>query len=329
LTRGLVIGKFYPPHRGHKFLIDTATSRVDHLDVLVCARPHENPSASLRVKWLKEIHPRAKVIRIKDPGRDDDSQFWADYTRRLLGAVPDVVFTSELYGESYARFLGSKHVLVDLDRKNFPVHGRLVREQPYTYWDFLEPCVRAFYVLRICVVGAESTGTTTLARQLAEHYDTVWVPEYGRTYTERLKHGGINTFVYHWRTQEFVHIAKQQQKEEDKLAKLANRVLICDTDALATAIWHQRYVGTWSKEVEAIASQRRYDLYLLTDCDIPFHRDGIRDGHQIRPWMTKRFTEELTKRSARWVLIKGSREERLNRAVQEVDCLLHPAAVTV
>jgi NadR type nicotinamide-nucleotide adenylyltransferase len=182
---------------------------------------------------------------------------------------------------------------------------------------------------RVCVVGAESTGTTTLAQQLAEHYRTVWVPEYGRLYTERLKHGGINTFVYHWRTEEFIHIARQQIKDEDRLARQANRVLICDTDALATAIWHQRYVGTWSAEVEEIASRRNYDLYLLTDCDIPFEQDGIRDGEHIRVWMTRRFTEELTKRSCRWVLIKGSREHRLKRAVEEIDKLLQPVTVQV
>ena len=177
-------------------------------------------------------------------------------------------------------------------------------------------------LLRVCVVGAESTGTTTLARELAEHYHTVWVPEFGRLYTERLKEGGINTFVYHWKTEEFVHIAKQQHKHEDRLAKQANRILVCDTDALATAIWHQRYVGTWSEEVEAIANRRRYDLYLLTDFDIPFEHDGVRDGQQIRPWMTQRFTEELTKRGCRWILLKGSREERLQKAIDEVDKLL-------
>jgi len=177
-------------------------------------------------------------------------------------------------------------------------------------------------LLRVCVVGAESTGTTTLSRDLAEHYHTVWVPEYGRLYTERLKDGGINTFTYHWRTEEFVHIAKQQQKEEDRLAKEANRVLICDTDALATAIWHQRYVGVWSKEVEQIAERRRYDLYLLTDCEIPFEQDGVRDGQHIRRWMTHRFTEELAKRGYRWVLIKGDPEQRLARAAAEIDVLL-------
>jgi HTH-type transcriptional repressor of NAD biosynthesis genes len=319
VIRGLVIGKFYPPHRGHKFLIDTAASQVDRLDVIVCGRPKESPPSGVRAKWLKEIHPGANVIRVKDPGRDDDSKFWAEYTRQILGAAPDVVFTSERYGDDYARYLGARHVCVDLDRTTVPISGSAVRENPRKHWDFLEPCVRAFYAARVCVVGAESTGTTTLSKALAKHYQTAWVPEYGRTYTERLHDAGINTFVYHWRTDEFVHIARQQQKEEDRMAREANRILICDTDALATAIWHQRYVGTWSEEVEKIASARRYDLYLLTNCDIPFEQDGVRDGQQIRPWMTQRFTEELTRRGLPWVLIKGSREERLTQSVGEIE----------
>jgi NadR type nicotinamide-nucleotide adenylyltransferase len=177
-------------------------------------------------------------------------------------------------------------------------------------------------LIRVCVVGAESSGTTTLSQDLAAHYHTVWVPEYGRLYTERLREKGINTFSYQWRTEEFVHIALQQQEDEDRLAPEANRVLVCDTDALATCIWHQRYLGTWSKEVEEIANRRRYALYLLTDCDIPFESDGIRDGQHIRPWMTKRFSEELTSRGYPWILLKGNREERLRRSVQEVDKLL-------
>jgi HTH-type transcriptional regulator, transcriptional repressor of NAD biosynthesis genes len=177
-------------------------------------------------------------------------------------------------------------------------------------------------VIRVCVVGAESTGTTTLARDLAEHYHTVWVPEYGRLYTERLRDQGLNIFTYEWKTEEFVHIAEQQHRDEDAAALKANGVLFCDTDALATCIWHQRYLGTWSKEVEEIANRRRYAIYFLTDCDIPFEFDGVRDGQHIRPWMTKRFSEELTKRGCSWVLVKGTREERSNSAIEQVNKLL-------
>ena len=132
-------------------------------------------------------------------------------------------------------------------------------------------------IKRVAIVGAESTGKTTLAQQLAEHFGTVWVPEYGREYTE-VSVGREAFFDYKWRNDEFVLIAQKQIELEDQLAKTANRVLICDTDVLATCIWQERYMGAWSPEVEKIAKQRTHDLYLLTDCDIPFAQDGLRDG---------------------------------------------------
>lgn len=318
LKRGLVIGKFYPPHRGHKFLIDSALSHVDHLDIIVCARPDQTIPGSLRTSWLKTIHPTANVIEIADPGDDDDSQFWADYTLKLLGYAPDVVFTSEDYGDRYAELLGSTHVKVDHGRRQVPVSGTQIRQNPLAYIDFLEPCVRAYFIKRVAIVGAESTGKTTLAQALAYHYHTVWVPEYGREYTE-VNVGSERFFGYQWRSEEFIHIAQRQIEMEEQMAKQANRVLICDTDALATGIWHERYMHTLSPEVQTLADASRHDLYLLTDVDIPFVQDGVRDGEHLREWMTKRFRQELERKGRRWLPLRGNSEERLRTAMTAID----------
>jgi len=319
VIRGLVIGKFYPPHRGHKFLIDTALGQVDHLDVLICARPEQTIPGELRAQWLREMHPAACVRAIDDPGNDDNSEFWAQYTVQILGRAPDVVFTSEDYGEAYARFLGCRHVMVDRERTHVPVSARAIRAAPLRHWEYLEPCVRAHFAKRVSVIGAESTGTTTLARDLAAHYRTVWVPEYGREYCEKLQAAGVDLWTYQWRSAEFTEIARKQQEMEDDLARAANRVLICDTDVLATGIWHERYLRTISPEVEAIAAAHRHDLYLLTDCDLPFVQDGLRDGETIRQWMTRRFEAVLTERCLPRVKISGFGEQRLAAAVCEVD----------
>jgi NadR type nicotinamide-nucleotide adenylyltransferase len=322
MKTGLVIGKFYPPHRGHKFLVETALDAVDHLDVLICVRTDQIVSGDLRQKWLQEIHPGAHVIQIDDFGEDDNSMAWAEYTRSILGRAPDIVFTSEDYGDTYARYLGCKHVLVDRDRREVPISATEIRSNPSEYWEFLEPCVRAYFARRICIVGAESTGTTTLARDLAEHYRTVWVPEYGRTYCEALATSGVDLWNYQWQSAEFLHIAYTQCELEEKLAREANRILICDTDALATGIWHERYMKTRSLEVESIAAARKYDLYVLTDCDIPFVQDGLRDGEAIRRWMTVRFEERLIERQLPWIKVSGPPEKRLTFAVESIDRLL-------
>ncbi len=322
MNRGLVIGKFYPPHRGHKFLIETALAQVDHLDIIVCVRPEQWIPGDLRRQWLQEMHPTAHVRAIDDPGEDDDSHFWAQFTIGLLGYAPDVVFTSEDYGEPYARYMGCRHVMVDRHRRRVPVSARSIRAAPLGHWEFLDPCVRAYFARRISVVGAESTGKTTLARQLAEHYKSVWVPEYAREYCLKLQAAGVNLWTYQWRSAEFLEIARQQQSNENALARESNRVLICDTDAVSTAIWHERYLGHRSPVVDAIGMSSPHHLYLLTDCDIPFVQDGLRDGETIRGWMTQRFEEVLNGRELRWIKICGGRDERLTQAICEVDKLL-------
>lgn len=329
MIRGLVIGKLYPPHRGHKFLIETALAQVDHLDVLVCARADQSISGELRRQWLQEMHPSAHVRAIDDPGEDDNSKFWAEYTVQLLGRAPDIVFTSEDYGEAFARYLGCRHVMVDRQRSKVPISASAIRSAPLRHWEFLEPCVKAYFAKRICVVGAESTGTTTLAQQLAEHYGTVWVPEYGREYCEKMQAAGVDLWTYKWRSEEFIEIAHRQQEMEDSLAREADRLLICDTDVLSTGIWHERYMGFRSSEVEAIAASRRHDLYLLTDCDLPFIQDGLRDGETIRQWMTGRFEQVLTETGQRWVKIRGLGRQRLDAAVAEVGKLLASFEVPV
>jgi NadR type nicotinamide-nucleotide adenylyltransferase len=326
MTTGVVIGKFLPPHRGHRHLIETAAAAVDHLDVIVCARGDQDIDGRLRAAWLREIHPDVTVVLVDDDIPDDEgdrtSWAWADRTVQVLGRAPDVVFTSEDYGPRYAGFLGARHEAVDPGRTRFPVSATKVRSDPGASWHLLEPCVRAWYVRRICVVGAESTGTTTLARALADHYRTAWVPEYGRRFTEdRLAEGR----PVEWTTPDFVEIATRQQADEDAAARASGPVLVCDTDALATSIWHERYVGRRSAEVEALAASRTYALYILTGDDIAFVQDGTRDGEHLRSWMTGRFRAELARRPEPWLEVAGDPHHRLAAAVEAIDRVVSPS----
>ena len=119
-----------------------------------------------------------------------------------------------------------------------------------------------------------------------------------------------------------MHIARQQSEMEDALARICNRVLICDTNAFATAIWHERYVGSPCPDVEAIAALRRYDLYLLTGDEVPFVQDGLRDGEHIRAWRHRRFEEALATTGMPWRLLRGSPSDRLTEAIGAINSLL-------
>ncbi len=316
MTTGVVIGKFYPPHLGHCHLIATALGQVDRLFVLVCEKKEQALSGVIRSGWLKELFPNAAVRVIEDPGRDDDSEFWAKETVRQLGFRPDVVFTSEGYGDAYAKFLGSRHVCVDAQRTTVPISASQIRQDLPGNWRFLPSCVRASLVRKVCVIGAESTGSTTLSKALAEHYRTTWVPEFGRTHTEGRMHLPAGT---PWTSREFAFIADVQNRFEDELAHLANVILICDTDSFATCIWEERYLGFQSKEATALAANCSMHLYLLTDVNIPFVQDGLRDGEHIRVQMHERFREEMTRLRKPYILVTGSHEERLHRAIKACD----------
>ena len=161
-----------------------------------------------------------------------------------------------------------------------------------------------------------------LPKALAEQLETVWVEEYGRDYSAmKLAKNDLT-----WRTEEFVHIAEEQTRLEDKAARDANRVLVCDTNAFATVLWHRRYVGAHSQQVEEIARKGRCDLYLLTGDEIPFVQDGLRDGEHIRHEMHTWFEQALARQPVPWKLLCGSREERLRDALLIISDLFRDSA---
>jgi HTH-type transcriptional repressor of NAD biosynthesis genes len=316
---GVVIGKFLPPHKGHHFLIETASAQTEQLYVIVCEHPDQEIPGEVRAACLREVHPEAEVRVVDDVVAADDSAGWAEYTCRVLGFHPEAAFTSEDYGQAWAAAMGARHVLVDRQRVSVPCSGTMVRADPLGHLEWLSPFMRAVYVRRVCVLGAESTGTTTLARALARHYGTGWVSEYGREYSEMKWKDGYTT---EWRSEELAGIAMEQSRREDVAARSADRVLICDTDAFATGIWHRRYVGGASAEIEAIAEEHRADLYLLTGDEIPFEQDGLRDGEHVRHAMHAEFARELATTGRPFVLLRGPHATRMTEAVRRIDALL-------
>lgn len=322
---GLVIGKFHPFHRGHSHLIGTAEDRCDRVTAIVCGRRSDAVRPEERAQWIRTVHPALNVLVIDEDVvslADDDSEGWAKATLQALnGAAPDAVFTSEDYGEAYARFLGCEHVLVDRERTVVPISGSEIRADPLANLGFLDPLVRARYVLRVCLLGAESTGKTTLSAALAEAYSTVWVPEYGHLYQAL----GRDDPHGEWTSDEFVKIARMQRWLEDFQAAQANRVVFCDTDIFTTGVWHDALVGTqWPEEVERLAAESRYDLFILCSDDIPFRQDAyfLREDSPRRQWMQERYTERLESGSTPWVRVSGPLPARVQRASEAVGALL-------
>lgn len=308
---GVVVGKFLPPHRGHRFLIESALARCERVVVIICGKPVDPIPPELRAGWLREIVPSAEIMLIDDRYNESDSRVWAENTIGWLGRAPDAVFTSEDYGDRYASFMGSKHVMVDRARLAVPCSGTAVRNDPFAMWDFIDPPLREWFAKRVVIVGAESTGTTTLAMDLAAALGSAWVAEYGREYSALKQARGESE----WHSAEFMDIVREQTRRENKAAREANRILICDTNSFATVQWHRRYVGTRHPELEAFAAQCRADLYFLTGDEIPFVQDGLRDGEHLRHDMHLWFEEALAAQPSPWLLLRGDRESRVTQAI--------------
>ena len=339
---GLVVGKFYPPHAGHHLLIDAAAAACDRVIVVVAPSSGESIPLEDRLTWLREAHPpHVKFVGRYDdhPVDYDDPLAWDRHVAVFRSAAGvdrvDAVFSSEAYGPELARRFGAEAVTVDLGRDRVPVSGTAVRADPVAHWHLLGPGVRGRLARRVVVVGAESTGTTTIARALARHYRlrggvwaaTRWVPEFGRELTvrklEELRRERPSAVIEDvvWGRADFVTVADEQNAAEDRAARAGSPVLFGDTDALATTIWEERYLGSGSAAVRARV--RRPDLYLLTHHDgVPFEDDGLRDGEAIRGWMTARFEAELRAAGVPHVILTGGYAQRLRAAVCATDDLL-------
>lgn len=325
MSLGVVIGKFLPFHRGHGLLLEAAVAQSDEVVAIVCDAAWHDIDATLRARWITESFPSARTLILDQDAlglADDDSQGWARATVDVLGREPDVVFTSEDYGPRYASFMGAAHVMVDRERRTVPISSTQIRADPLAHLDSLHPQVRAYYVPRVCVLGAESTGKTTLAADLAHHYGVEPVREFGRFYTEAMP----EPIRYRWETIDFQIIAQVQARVEDDAARWARPPLICDTNPFVTAVFHEAYLGSRDPQLEATGAQRRYDLFLLCDRTTPFAQDhtGLRQDGDRRAWMHRRLGEYVEGQDAPALCVTGTPNERRDQAIQAIDQLMAP-----
>ena len=171
-------------------------------------------------------------------------------------------------------------------------------------------------VKRVCLLGAESTGKSTLAKALALRFETLWNPEYGRPYTQIGRPADAP-----WTSFEFTHIARIHCWYEDFLATLARRVLFSDTDAFTTSVFHEVYLGAPATEFQELVD-RRYDLFVVCGLDVPWRHDGIREFEDQRRAMHDRYLERASVSGSPWLLVEGPPDVRLGDAAAEVERLL-------
>lgn len=291
--KGLIFGKFLPPHRGHIDMIEYALAHtgLTHLNILVCALPdlrfgqvnvvREEIPGIIRAGWLREYflgNPRVTVhlVEEENPQKPDDHsifwEIWSGVIKQWAGSV-DIIFTSEEYGETLKGFLGAEHIKVDGWRVKNQLSGHEILANPEAYWHGVMPFSRPWLIKRIVFIGAESTGKTVTSLNVALHLGAWRVGEAGQDITEEvLSRGGL------WKEDDFSRIFSMQKDLEEAAALRSDSpFLICDTDAIQTVAWYPYYLGreapVW---MQMAARQSMAHLYLLMYPTIPWINDGTR-----------------------------------------------------
>jgi NadR type nicotinamide-nucleotide adenylyltransferase len=175
---------------------------------------------------------------------------------------------------------------------------------------------------KVVIIGPESTGKSSLCAQLAEYYNTLWCPEYAREYLE--KHGTKYTY------DDLLLIAKGQLELEDALTKKLTAqiavnnssaekpdLLFIDTNMYVMKVWCEYVFGKCHQFILDNIVERKYDLYLLCNIDIPWVPEELREYPDETPRreLFDMYKDILINQNTPWVEISGDYDERLRKAI--------------
>ena len=314
MKRGLTLGKFAPLHNGHQLLLDTALAEMDEVVIIIYDAPETTfVPLSIRSDWIRKLYPQTKLIEAWDGPTEvgntpEIKKKHEDYIINKLKVHGITHFySSEFYGEHMSVALNAVNRIVDPERKIVTVSGAMIREHPFTYREFVHPIVYKDLITNIAFVGAPSTGKTTIAERLAEEYETVWMPEYGREYWEK------NQINRRLSVEQLVEIAEGHLEREESLLVQANQYLFTDTNALTTFMFSKYYHGIVLPRLVELANQTisHYDLVFLCDTDIPYNDTWDRSGDANRRVFQKQIIADLLIRKIPFITLSGDISSRI------------------
>lgn len=317
LRRGLVAGRFAPYHLGHHQLIELARAESEELIVIILPAPGvAKMRSSLRAGWIAQMHPGVRVLVPEDAPPDsapvsERIGYLTAYVERL-GLEITTVFGADEEQELLAR---------QLDRPEHPVTYRAlardaqlvtetmeeIRTNVHEHRALLPGFVYAHFVEMVVFLGAESTGKSTLAEEMANQLDTIFVPEYGREVWEK-KNRQLTL-------DDYVHIAAHHLELEDQMRQKANRFLFVDTNPLTTMLLCYAFEGDGLPELTELArrAERRYGQVVVCANDIPFQQDGWRENERWRTRVQGMVRFDLAVRNIAYIEVRGSVDARVSQ----------------
>lgn len=340
---GIIFGKFAPLTQGHINFINKSSLKCDKLYVFLSfdqkfVDKQKNRDKKIltlrnRLLWLKNTYKDLDHIEILSVDETDLPSYpngWQSYTDLIRSKMPiefgdgGAVFTSEPeYDENLKKYFPElTHEIIDFQRSEVSISATEIRNDIYKHWGMIPSVVRKEYTLKVCIIGTESSGKTTLVKYLAKQFNTSWVEEYGRKYCEENLFNDTSLLNY----DDYINIAYQHKVLESEAYKNSNKVTFVDSNAFITEFYHRLQHGCKNEVVSAMAHREKYDLIIYMSDEVEWKDDSIRIYKNNRNDTKKFFEnmlEEFPNQKESLVFISGkSYEDRFEAAKNEVYNLL-------
>lgn len=321
--KGLVIGKFMPPHKGHEYLFRFARQYCEELTVVVDCLKTQTIEPTLRKQWIEELVTDINVIALQNYMPQDPSEvenFWDIWKSELykVAGKPDVLIAAMDYGWQLAKVLECDFVPLDIARQSIPISATEIRNNPFKHWDFIVESARGYFLKKICLIGPESTGKSTIVGNLARNFNTVYIPEYAKAIIDAQQGQFFEKNV--------TEVAYAQIRTEKALERMTNKIMFCDSDVLTTMFWSKELFGIVPTELEEIAQNQHYSHTFLMYPDTVWVNDTHRQfadtsSQEFRMYTFLEMEKLLKKYHRKYTILKGNffeKEDKITKYVKKL-----------
>jgi len=322
MIKGIIIGKFMPLHKGHKWCIQEGIQLSDDFTVYIDdfdPEPFGDGYLSLNDRCniiKKEFGDTINVVCSKNKNPQDPSEaedfwdIWKNIIIDAVGSVPDFIIGSEEYIHKLAEAIGCKAIILDIERNNFPISATEIRADISSKWDMLPCATQNYFKKRICILGPESTGKTTISKKVADKFNMEYIPEFAmdflQTIDRELVFEDMTTILYG----QFRNMRKMR----------GEAYIISDTDAITTKIWSKKLFGKYPKMIDYYMNSQKFDLYILMNLenyDFVDIKGRYFDDINIQKWFFNEFVKELEQYNKNYIIVEGSSWEDKEKFINE------------